>query len=127
MAKPRVKGTTKLEKVVARWANARGKDYDNGAKGPVSELLKHGCQSGMVSNLIYYTDTVRFYKSHMAEIDAMLKDVLDDTGYSLSELFGDKWDNDDPLARDTLNQNLLAWFGFEETARRLAENEGWEL
>jgi hypothetical protein len=42
-------------------------------------------------------------------------------------LFGDKWDKTDPLARDSGNQNLLAWFGFEETARMIAGKEGYEL
>ncbi len=42
--------------------------------------------------------------------------------YSLPELFGKKWDAEDPLATDDFNQNLLAWFGFEETLRNLAQN-----
>lgn len=37
--------------------------------------------------------------------------------YNLSDLFGERWDSEDPLATDTYNQNLLAWFGFEETLR----------
>ena len=37
----------------------------------------------------------------------------------MSELFGNKWDKEDPLGRDDYNQNLLAWFGFEETLRKL--------
>ena len=47
---------------------------------------------------------------------------MDECGiYAPSELFGDKWDNEDPLAIDYYNQNLLAWFGFEETMRNLAK------
>ena len=42
-------------------------------------------------------------------------------------LFGDKWETDDPMALATFNQNLLAWFGFEETARRMADALGWEV
>lgn len=37
-------------------------------------------------------------------------------------MFGDKWDEEDPLAQNTFNQNLLAWFGFEETLREVAMN-----
>ena len=49
-------------------------EYDNydDPKKIVTNLLEHGCQSGMVGYLIYY------------------------------------------------NQNLLAWFGFEETMRKVA-------
>ena len=36
---------------------------------------------------------------------------MDSTGlYAPSELFGNKWDKEDPLAQDDYNQNLLAWF-----------------
>ena len=85
--------------------------------------MQYGCQSGIVSDLIYYHDTVRFYNKHADEINEILKDLLWGCGYnSPSELFGDKWDNDDPLALETFNKNLLAWFGFEETMRSIANN-----
>ena len=42
--------------------------------------------------------------------------------HSPKDLFGDKWDDGDPFARDVLNQNLLAWFGFEETMRNIGYN-----
>lgn len=29
---------------------------------------------------------------------------------------------EDPLAQDDFNQNLLAWFGFEETLRNIGYN-----
>jgi hypothetical protein len=87
----------------------------------LDDLLSHGCQSGMVSDLIYYKDTVKFYDDHQGEIDSMLSDLCDDLGCSPAELFGNKWDDSDPLARDTHNKNLLAWFGFEETARTLSD------
>ena len=48
---------------------------------------------------------------------------MNETGlYAPSDLFGDKWDKEDPLAQDICNQNLLAWFGFEETLRKIAYN-----
>jgi hypothetical protein len=85
-----------------------------------------GCQSGAVSRLIYYTDTVRFYRKHQQEIDALLAQMQEDSGfYNPAELFND-WDETDPLAREQSNQNLLAWFGFEETARKIAEANHYE-
>jgi len=109
----------RLDKHVRCWINTRAADYDD-ASGPVKDLLYGGCQSGMVGHLIYYPDTVGFYKKYQSEITELLTELLNDTGISLPELFGDKWDDEDPLANEKFNQNLLSWFGFEETARRIA-------
>ena len=87
----------------------------------IDELMEHGCQSGMVSGLIYYADTIKFFEDHKGEINELIKNVIDHAGF-LGELFGDKWDVEDPLCLDTNNQNLLAWFGFEETVRALGED-----
>jgi len=73
-----------------------------------------------VGELIYYHDTLAFYKKYQTEISEILCEFMDDMGSgSPAALFGDLWDKSDPLADDTQNQNLLAWFGFEETANRL--------
>ena len=83
-------------------------------------MLYYGCQSGTVGFLIYYSDTVRFYRRYREEIDTLLYEEMEDIGlYSPAELFGNKWDKEDPLGREDYNQNLLAWFGFEETLRKL--------
>ena len=92
---------------------------EDGYTSYISDLLQHGCQSGMVSDLIYYSDTCKFYREHMTEISELLGSLIDDTGMSPSDLFGDKWDSDDSLALDTNNQNLLAWFSYEQTAQNL--------
>jgi hypothetical protein len=124
---PRQENESKLTRVVRFWLNNEGRNYDDGWKGAYRDLEHGGCQSGMVSHLIYYTDTVRFYRRHRTEIEAMLAQMLSDMGYSSpAELFGNKWDADDPLASAQLNQNLLAWFGFEETARELAMQNGYQ-
>jgi len=114
------KPTTKLEKVVYRMirSNAESTSPDD-LQSYADDVLQGGCQAGTVGQLIYYTDTVKFYKRHAKEIDRMLADVCDETGLPPAKLFGNKWDSEDPMARDYLNQNLLAWFGFEETTRRL--------
>ena len=105
---------------VTFWLNDYEPDERDGA---LADLLAHGCESGMVGGLIYYSDTIAFFERHCQEINALLAEMLDSTGYtSPTELFGDKWDSTDPLALDTQNQNLLAWFGFEEAARKLADN-----
>lgn len=75
----------------------------------------------MVGHLIYYNQTTAYYEEHKDEINKLLYEIMDECGiYAPSQLFGDKWDEEDPLAIDVLNQNLLAWFGFEETMRKVA-------
>ena len=103
--------------VIDRWGDYNDKKYI------FTDVLHNGCCSGVVSELIYYYDTVRFYKQYRQEINEMLYNIMNETGlYAPSELFGDKWDKEDPLAQDDFNQNLLAWFGFEETLRNIGYN-----
>ena len=100
--------------VIDEWGN-----YDD-KKNIFTDVLHYGCQSGTVGFLIYYHDTIAFYKKYNEEINGLLSETMAETGiYDLCDLFGDKWDKEDPLAQDTYNQNLLAWFGFEETLRNI--------
>ena len=109
-----------LQEHVSDWINETAADsYDGDREAVVEDLMYGGCQSGMVGHLIYYCDTIEFYDEHQSEIDALLAELIDSTGMQPAELFGDSWDDSDPLARDRMNKNLLAWFGFEETARNI--------
>jgi hypothetical protein len=109
---------TPLEKHVARWIDTRAKEYtgDNPTLG-VLEDLSHGCSSGIVNHLIYTSDCIRFYRRFMGEIDAMHSEAIRECG---ADFKLNPWDDDDPLAREDMNKNTLAWFGFEETAFNLA-------
>jgi hypothetical protein len=120
---------TKLENEVSRIVRRHSRDYE-GENQPariaefMNDLNYGGCESGLVGELIYYHDTLPFYRRHQSEINALLVDTMQEIGAtSPADIFGQKWDSDDPLALDTLNQNLLAWFAFEETARRLYPKE----
>ena len=92
----------------------------------IENILKCGCASGIVGELVYYHDTLKFYKKFQHEIVDLLNNLLRDCDCSTSELFGDKWDKEDPLACEEHNQNLLAWFGFEETMHNIANEFGIE-
>lgn len=113
-----------LEKAVLRWVKEELEEENYSC---FEVLQKHGCQTGMVGGLIYYEDTAKFYKKHKAEINVLLYEMLSSTGLSTSELFGDKFDKEDPLCFEENNQNLLAWYGFEETASRIGREIGLEL
>ena len=108
---------TPLKKRVCNYVIDEWGNYDD-KKNIFTDVLNYGCQSGMVDFLIWYSDTVRFYKQYKQEIDDLLYNLMYETGiYSLPELFGNKWDKEDPLGNSDFNMNLLAWFGFEETLR----------
>jgi len=119
-----------IENIKSRTENKLSKEVcsvllDKGTASDISGYIKDlaygGCESGMEGTLIYYTDTIKFYEKYKAEIKQLLKELMEDIGVkSPAELFGDKWDEDDMWAEETNNQNLLAWFGFEETVRYIA-------
>lgn len=71
------------------------------------DLLNHGCVSGMVTSLIYYTDTHSFFDNYYDEIEELRYEYQQSTGL--------------PLSIENDLKNDLAWFAFEETARRMYE------
>jgi len=111
-----------LYKYVALDIIEDSKDYEGVAEANILARLddiSHGLSSGVVNGLIYYSETTAFYQSFKVEISQLLYALLDDAGLSIAELFGDKWDEKDPLALEDTNQNLLAWFAYEEVAEKL--------
>jgi len=129
MKKVKIVGAnTRLEREVQRIINRHAKEYDNGVLGFFEDLSKGGCASGIVGELIYYKDTIPFFHRHKAEINKLVYEYMDQFGaVGPGELFLGKWDPEDPLALESNNQNLLAWFSFEEVARRLAQQNGIEV
>jgi hypothetical protein len=86
-----------------------------------------GCASGIVAEMVYSKDTMRWFHTFRNEINALLSDMIDATGCrGVEDFFGHNWDRHDPLAQHSSNQNLLAWFSFEETAYRLLERKETE-
>ena len=109
------------EEVLNDILTAFDEDGHDAAEGYIKGVLKYGCQAGTVSRLIYYSDTTAFFEKHRAEIIGLLKECMHEIGAkSPAELFGDKWDDDDYFCDDVYNQNLLAWFGYEEALRKVA-------
>lgn len=122
LTKAKKETTSKLEKYVYDYLINHYSDYEDKV-ALFTDVLHYGCQSGVVGELIYYSDTTKFYKKHQQEINELLQNAMWEFGSrDPKQLFGDKWDNEDPLCLDVYNQNLLAWFGFEETLRHIAYN-----
>jgi hypothetical protein len=111
-------GVGALMKKVITILKSKAKDYPN-LKMLFDDILNNGLQSGIISELIYYKDTLAFYKKYQDEIIGLLNESIYSSGLNVEDLFGNKWDKSDPFARGTNNQNLLTWFAFEETTRTL--------
>jgi len=119
---------SKLKSAVIRILKDRAKDYKGDYKTLFDEILRYGLQSGIISDLVYYDDTKAWFKKYNSDISILLKDTMYELGAnSPSQVFGKKWDETDPFANDTNNQNLLAWFSFEETTREIANRLGYEI
>ena len=66
--------TTGVKNDVINFLLAQAQDSED-AEGILDNILKHGCQSGMVNHLIYYKDTVAYYEEHESEIMEMLEQL----------------------------------------------------
>lgn len=109
---------TDLERAVAEIVG----ENDEDCEAYVRDVLSGGCENGTVGKLIYTRDCVNFYQKHKKDIQSLVKSLMWECGeYSMKNLFGDKFDSEDPFCEEDENQNLLAWFGFEEALRQLAD------
>lgn len=104
-----------LTKYVINYILERWDDYDD-KHNIFKDVLNHGCSTGIVSSLIYLSDTSAFYKKYLKDINDWVVNAIDNYGCDFKDLFLN-WDKSDPLAQDCYNQQLLAWFGFEEEMR----------
>ena len=75
-----------------------------------TDIMQHGCKSGMITSLIYYSDTHAFFDKHYDVIEKIRDEVENNLG--------------EPLVVDGDLKNSLAWFAFEETAYQMALNLG---
>ena len=121
-----IETTTSLEVEVKNILikNVEGWETDEWFEG----LFTNGCVNGWVNDLVYYSDTTKFFENNKEDINDLLSEQISDCGFSCpTELFGKSFDNEDFLCLETNNQNLLAWFAFEETSRKIANQMGMEF
>lgn len=105
-----------LKNAVKQWLSLYPKAEQPRA---LSDLLSHGCQSGMVAGLIYYSDTAAFFDRFHREIAAIVSDLERETGEVIKTRDGETFAH--AVAGDEYAKNWFAWLGFEETARLLAD------
>lgn len=53
----------------------------------LEDLQRYGCVSGMIADLIYYDDTIKFYDNYKDDINELLSGLLDGSGLSIQEFF----------------------------------------
>jgi len=88
----------------------------------ISDVAKHGCGGGTISELIYYDDTAKFHDKHEAEIwDELNESVQEQGGTHLNYISclkgGDQVDDLSTL------KNLLSWWVCEITAQRIMDEK----
>lgn len=76
----------------------------------IKDTLNYGCQSGVVSSQIYYSDTQKFFDKHQDEIFNLLNNYIKEFGSPSFEI----------------NSNNLSWLAYEETTRDIALDLGIE-
>ena len=102
---PLLKGNRLLQHV-GRWLlHHASRDYPLTAV--FHDLFTFGCRSGLVSHLIYYSDTRHFYLTYLDEIH----DLIDEWEAQLGE----------PVKVQGHRTNEYAWFGFEAMAAKLQQ------
>ena len=85
----------------------------------ISDLFKSGCVSGMISDLIYYEDTIKFFDEFEEEIEDLISENMEMLGIKTRPLFIESLNGS--AESITQEKNLLSWFAFEETIRKLNE------
>lgn len=108
------KSDNKLKQYVANYILDHIDDYEGTDTQKITSwfnnLFYGGCQSGFISELIYYSDTHAFFDKFYDDIEDMRVEYQENVGTS--------WLDDSDL------KNQLAWFGFEQTAQQIANELG---
>ncbi len=100
---------------------------NNLEEGQIADVILEGCQSGIVSELIYYSDSCAFYDTYEGEIWDRLYQMSCDMGSpSILHLIA-SFNGSRSVGSHDQFRNLLAWWACEEVCREIiAEKEDKE-
>ena len=99
-----MEGTLKHEVVEIILSEIEGIEDDE-ILSTVEEMVTYGCQSGIVSALITYSDTEKFFNNHANEIFELIEDMRQEGIIDMNNF--------------ELSKNNLAWFAFETIAQEI--------
>ena len=92
---------------------------NNMEEGQIADVILEGCQSGIVSELIYYADSEAFYEKFKEEIWDRLSNMADDMGEpSILHLIV-TFNGSKEVGSDLQLRNLLAWWAAEDVCREI--------
>ena len=97
---------------------------NNLEEGQIADVVLEGCQSGIVSELIYYSDSCAFYEQYEGEIWDRLDQMSCDMGEaSILHLIA-TFNGAKSVGSHDQFRNLLAWWACEDVCREIiAEKE----
>ena len=99
-----MEGTLKHEVAEIIMDQVDGLDNDE-ILSTVEEIVTYGCQSGIVTALITYSDTEKFFDNHANEIFELIEDMRQEGIIDMNNF--------------ELSKNNLAWFAFETIAQEI--------
>ena len=105
MVENTMEGTLKHDVAEIIMDQVDGLEKDNEIFSAVEEIVTYGCQSGIVSALITYSDTELFFDKHANEIFELVEDTKQEGIIDMNNF--------------TLSKNNLAWFAFETIAQEI--------
>ena len=105
MLESTMEGTLKHEVVEIIMDQVDGLEKDNEIFSAVEEIVTYGCQSGIVSALITYSDAEKFFNNHANEIFELIEDMRQEGIINMNNF--------------ELSKNNLAWFAFETVAQEI--------
>jgi len=79
-----------------------------------NDLFQGGCVSGFIGELIYYKDTYAFFDKYYSDIMDLVYEYKEQ-GIEVD------------LMKDNNIKNTGAWFAYEETARQIADELGFDI
>src|SRR5699024_2554387 len=112
-----VKDSVKYE--VIEWIESRIEEYDN-IEDIFNDLFTGGCESGIVTDLIYYKDTVNYFEKHEDEIKEMLDENIGIDLYSMGVEEFDELMN--TLNLDSFEDRLNHTETHKEALKRVADD-----
>ena len=100
-----MEGTLKHEVAEIIMDQVEELDNDNEVLELVKEIVTYGCQSGIVSALITYSDTEKFFDNHANEIFELIEDMKQEGLMDMNNF--------------ELSKNNLSWLAFETIAQEI--------
>lgn len=97
-----------------------GDTFDEKLKARLNEITEHGCQSGTVGSLIYYTDTVKFFDNFNDEIYDMIEDYYG--AESVLDMLKQHCELIDIVMGADTVKNYLAWMAYEVTCSNILDS-----